>query len=472
MRAVTGRTLFDKLWDDHVVADLGDGVALLHVDRHLLHDLGSGYAFRDLERRGFRLRNPELHFATVDHVVSSEPGRTGGAAEWADRHIAALREGCRRWGVRLADVTDARQGIVHVVAPELGITQPGMLVVCGDSHTSTNGALGALAWGIGTTELVHVMATQTVLARRPKRMRVVFTGTPARGVEPKDLALALIARVGAGGGNGHAIEYAGEGVSAMTMDGRMTLCNLTIELGGRIGVVAPDDRTFAYLEGRPFAPHGALWERALDAWRALASDADAVFDREIGIDANAVKPQITWGTSPADAIALDGTIPDPASCPDPAARQAIVSALEYMGLAPGRPIAGTPIDRVFIGSCTNSRLADLERAAAVVRGRRVAPGVVAWVVPGSRFVKRAAEARGLDRVFRDAGFEWREPGCSLCVGANGDIVEPGARCVSTSNRNFVGRQGPGARTHLASPTVAAACAIAGEIVGELPEGAR
>jgi 3-isopropylmalate/(R)-2-methylmalate dehydratase large subunit len=468
---VTGRALFDKLWDEHVVADLGDGVALLHVDRHLLHDLGSSYAFRELDRRGLTLRNPELHFATADHVVSSAPGRTGGAADWAERHIAGLREGCRRWGVRLADVTDPMQGIVHVVAPELGITQPGMLVVCGDSHASTNGALGALAWGIGTTELVHVMATQTVLARRPQRMRITFDGRLSRGAEPKDLALALIGRIGATGGRGCAVEYAGEAVRSMSMEGRMTLCNLTIELGGRIGLVAPDDATFAYLEGRPFAPRGALWERALDAWRALPSEADAAFDHEVEMDASAVTPQITWGTSPADAMALDGTIPHPASCTDPARRQAIASALAYMGLTPGRPIAGTPIDRVFIGSCTNSRLSDLERAASIVRGRRVAPGVVAWVVPGSRFVKRAAEARGLDRVFSDAGFDWREPGCSLCVGANGDIVEPGARCVSTSNRNFVGRQGPGARTHLASPAVAAACALAGEIVGALPEGA-
>ncbi|MCU0805072.1 MAG: 3-isopropylmalate dehydratase large subunit [Burkholderiales bacterium] len=468
---MTGRTLFDKLWDDHVVADLGDGVALLHVDRHLLHDLGSSSAFHDLERRGLVLRNPELHFATADHVVSSATGRTGGVADWADRHIAGLREGCRRWGVRLADVTDATQGIVHVVAPELGISQPGMLVVCGDSHASTNGALGALAWGIGTSELVHVMATQTVLARRPQRMRITFDGRLSRGVEPKDLALALIGRIGAAGGRGYAVEYAGEAVRAMSMDGRMTLCNLTIELGGRIGLVGPDDATFGYLEGRPFAPRGAHWERALDAWRALPTDADAVFDHEVAFDAGAVTPQITWGTSPAHTIGLGERIPDPAACADPSERQAMTAALDYMGLAPGRPVAGTRIDRVFIGSCTNSRLSDLERAAAVVRGRRVAPGVVAWVVPGSQLVKRAAEARGLDRAFREAGFEWREPGCSLCVGANGDMVAPGERCVSTSNRNFVGRQGPGARTHLASPAVAAACALAGEIIGALPETA-
>ena len=467
MRAVAGRTLFDKLWDDHVVADLGDGVALLHVDRHLLHDLGSGYAFRELDRCGLRLRNPELHFATADHVVSSAPGRSGGVADWAERHIEGLRAGCRRWGVRLADVNDPNQGIVHVVAPELGITLPGMLVVCGDSHTSTNGALGALAWGIGTSELAHVMATQTILSRRPKRMRVELVGRPAPGVEAKDLALALIGKIGAGGGNGYAVEYSGEAVRAMAMDARMTLCNLSIELGARIGLIAPDERTFAYVAGRPLAPSGARWDRALEAWRALPSDADASFDREVVVDASAVRAQITWGTSPEDTIAIDSTIPDPAACVDADRRRAMAAALDYMGLEAGRPIAGTRIERVFIGSCTNGRLPDLERAAAVVRGRRVASGVVAWVVPGSQLVKRTAEARGVDRIFRDAGFEWREPGCSLCVGANGEMVAPGARCVSTSNRNFVGRQGPGARTHLASPTVAAACAIAGEIVGEL-----
>ena len=445
-------TLFDKVWNAHVVADLGGGVDLLHVDRHLLHDLGGGKALAEIGARGLQVRNPELTFATADHVISSAPGRTGGAHDWAQVLVDSLRLETRKAGVRLFDVGDAAQGIVHVIAPELGLSQPGTLVVCGDSHTCTNGALGALGFGIGASEIVHVLATQTIEQRRPKTMRARFDGAPSKGVYAKDMILALIAKVGMAGGVGHAVEYAGGAVRAFGMEARMTLCNLSIELGAKVGMVAPDETTYAYLAGRRFAPKGALWDAALAWWRTLSSDPGARFDREVELDVARLAPQITWGTSPEDAIAIDARIP--AAKPE---------ALEYMGLVPGGPIAGTRIDRVFIGSCTNSRLSDLRAAAEVVRGRRVARHVQAWVVPGSMAVRHAAEAEGLHEVFGDAGFEWREPGCSLCVGANGELVEPGARCVSTSNRNFVGRQGPRARTHLASPATAAACALAGEI---------
>ena len=445
-------TLFDKVWNAHVVADLGGGVDLLHVDRHLLHDLGGGKALAEIGARGLQVRNPELTFATADHVISSAPGRTGGAHDWAQVLVDSLRLETRKAGVRLFDVGDAAQGIVHVIAPELGLSQPGTLVVCGDSHTCTNGALGALGFGIGASEIVHVLATQTIEQRRPKTMRARFDGAPSKGVYAKDMILALIAKVGMAGGVGHAVEYAGGAVRALGMEARMTLCNLSIELGAKVGMVAPDETTYAYLAGRRFAPKGALWDAALAWWRTLPSDPGARFDREVELDVARLAPQITWGTSPEDAIAIDARIP--AAKPE---------ALEYMGLVSGGPIAGTRIDRVFIGSCTNSRLSDLRAAAEVVRGRRVARHVQAWVVPGSMAVRHAAEAEGLHEVFGDAGFEWREPGCSLCVGANGELVEPGARCVSTSNRNFVGRQGPRARTHLASPATAAACALAGEI---------
>jgi 3-isopropylmalate/(R)-2-methylmalate dehydratase large subunit len=445
-------TLFDKVWNAHVVADLGGGVALLHVDRHLLHDLGGGKALAEVAERGLRVRNPELTFATADHVISSAPGRTGGAHDWAQVLIDSLRLETRRAGVRLFDVGGDEQGIVHVISPELGITQPGALVVCGDSHTCTNGALGALGFGIGATEILHVLATQTIEQRRPRTMRARFEGELPRGVYAKDLILALIGKVGMAGGAGFAVEYAGEAVRALGMEGRMTVCNLSIELGAKVGMVAPDETTYAWLKGRRYAPRGAQWDAALAWWKSLPSDPDAAFDREIELDAASLAPQLTWGTSPEDAIAVDAAIP--AAKPE---------ALAYMGLTAGRPLAGTRVDRVFIGSCTNSRLSDLRAAAEVARGRKVARHVRAWVVPGSVGVKRAAEAEGLDRIFIAAGFEWREPGCSLCVGANGELVEPEARCVSTSNRNFVGRQGPRARTHLASPATAVACALAGEI---------
>lgn len=448
---MTGRTLFDKIWDEHVIEDLGQGVHLLHVDRHLQHDLGGGKAHEELRKRGLKVRSPELTFATPDHVVGTEPGRRA-TRDWAVKLVDSLRAETARAGVRLFDVGSDQQGIVHVIGPELGLTVPGALVVCGDSHTCTNGALGAIGFGIGSSEIVHVLATQTIVQRRPKTLRASFEGAPARGVYAKDMMLALIGRIGASGGSGYAAEYAGPAVRALDMEARMTLCNLSIELGAKIGMVAPDEKTFAYLEGRPFAPSGTQREAALAYWKALATDPAARFDREVSLEVAGLAPQITWGTSPEDVIGVDGTIPDTKA-----------DALAYMGLEPGRPIAGTKVHRVFIGSCTNSRLSDLRIAADIARRGKVAPHVAAWVVPGSMGVKRAAEREGLHEIFLAAGFGWREPGCSLCVGANGELVEPGARCVSTSNRNFVGRQGPRARTHLASPATAAACALAGEI---------
>ena len=459
------RTLFDKLWDSHVIADLGDGAALLAVDRHFVHDIGGPPGYAEIERRGLSVRRPELTFATPDHLVSSEPARTGSPLPWANDLIRSLRDGSRRHAIRLFDVGESGHGIVHVIGPELGLTLPGALVLCGDSHTSTHGALGALAWGIGQSEINHVLATQTIVQKRPRRMRITVDGALAAGVEAKDLILAIIARLGAAAGTGYAVEYAGSAIEHMPMTQRMTLCNMSIEMGARSGLIAPDETTFTWLEGRRFAPKGAAWDSAVAAWRALATDAGAAFDREERIDATSIRTMISWGTSPEQAIALGGSTPDPSTVSAPAARLSIEQALEYMGLEAGAPIAGTPIDRVFIGSCTNGRLEDLRAAAGIARGKTVAPNVTAWVVPGSEDVNAAALAEGLDRVFTDAGFKWRSPGCSLCVGANGEFVAPGARCVSTSNRNFVGRQGPGARTHLANPSVAAACAIAGHIVG-------
>ncbi len=468
MNAAAPRTLFDKLWDSHVIVDFGDRSALLHVDRHLVHDLGGSTAFAELERRGLRVHSPELTFATPDHLVSSAPGRTGSEHRWAADLITGLREGSRKHAIRLFDVNQSGNGIVHVIGPELGLTLPGSLVLCGDSHTSTHGALGALAWGLGASEIAHVLATQTIVQTRPRRMRITIDGELRPGVEAKDLILAIIARLGAAAGTGYAVEYAGPVIECMGIAGRLTLCNMSIEMGARIGMIAPDEVTFEWLKGRRFAPQGAQWDSALASWRELATDPGAQFDREERIDATAIRPQITWGTSPEQAIALDGRVPDPAQAGSAAAAAAIQQALDYMGLQAGQTITGTPINRVFIGSCTNGRLEDLRAAAETVLGSRVAQHVTAWVVPGSEDVRRAAEREGLDRIYTDAGFEWRSPGCSLCVGANGETVAPGQRCVSTSNRNFVGRQGPSARTHLASPIVAAACAVAGCIVDQVP----
>ncbi|NKJ00964.1 3-isopropylmalate dehydratase large subunit [Novosphingobium sp. SG707] len=457
------KTLLDKIWDDHVVADLGDGWDLMHVDRHLLHDLSGALAFDEMAARGLPVASPELCFATVDHAISTMPGRTARTFERGARLYDRMKAGVTKAGIRLFDAGTGGQGIVHVMAPELGLVLPGMVLICADSHTCTNGGLGALAFGVGTLECVHALATQTLRLQRPGTMRVTLEGQLARGVSPKDVILHVIARLGVAAGVGKAVEFDGPAVATMEMEGRLTICNLAVELGARSGLIAPDDVTFAYLAGRPFAPTGEAFDRAVVQWRGLASDADAHFDRSVSIDVGQVQPTITWGTSPEQAIGVNEPVPDPASGIDARARADMCAALDYMGLEPGRPLAGRKVDRVFIGSCANSRLSDLREAAAIVRGRRKATNVAAWVVPGSVAVKSAAEAEGLDRVFREAGFEWREPGCSMCVAANGELVAPGERCVSTSNRNFVGRQGPGARTHLASPAMAAAAAIAGAI---------
>jgi 3-isopropylmalate/(R)-2-methylmalate dehydratase large subunit len=456
------RTLFAKIWDQHRVADLGDNAYLLHVDRHLLHDLGGSRGLMDIKQRGLRVHSPELTFATPDHAISSARGRTG-TSQVGSELLQALREETRAAGIRLFDIDQPGQGIVHVMGPELGLSLPGCLIVCGDSHTCTHGGVGALAFGIGSSELAHVLATQTLVQRRPKTMHVEFAGVMARGVTPKDLILRLIGVIGAAGGTGHAVEYGGSAIGAMGVEGRLTICNLSIELGAKMGIIAPDETTYAFLAGRPYAPKGKTWDRALEAWRKLPSDADATYDRAVKIDVGGIAPQVTWGTSPEHVIAIDERIPDPAAVADLSRRGGMQAALDYMGLAPGEPIMGTKVDWVFIGSCTNSRLSDLRAAAAVARGRKVADGVRAWVVPGSETVKRDAVAEGLDRIFREAGFQWREPGCSMCLAANGETVPRGQRSISTSNRNFVGRQGPGARTHLASPAMAAAAAIAGVI---------
>jgi 3-isopropylmalate/(R)-2-methylmalate dehydratase large subunit len=458
------KTLFAKVWDDHVVDQLAPGVDLLHVDRHLLHDLGCGEALREVAARGLKVRNPELCFATPDHLVETRPGRTGGIAPWADHVIDSLRLQARHAGIRLFDVGQEGQGIVHVMGPEVGASLPGITLLCADSHTCTHGAFGAVAFGVGVSEVQHVLATQTLPQARPRTLRAEFTGQLPPGVGAKDMILALIGQIGAAGATGHAIEYTGEAVRSLDMEGRMTLCNLSIESGAKIGMVAPDEVTYAWVEGRRYAPHGRRWDEALAYWRTLPSDADASFDASVTVDCAAMAPHITWGTSPEHVVSIDQMIPDPADAPDEAHRRAWSQALAYMGLTGGTPIAGTRIDRVFIGSCTNSRLPDLRSAAQVVKGRRVAAHVEAWVVPGSETIRRQAEAEGLAEIFRAAGMQWREAGCSMCVGANGELVPSGQRCVSTSNRNFVGRQGPGARTHLASPAMAAAAAIAGAIV--------
>jgi 3-isopropylmalate/(R)-2-methylmalate dehydratase large subunit len=458
-----GRTLFDKIWDQHVVADLGGGYVLLHIDRHLLHDLSGARAMRELEEKGYEPAAPALTFATPDHAVSTAPGRTDATFAPGQRLVAGMRSFADKFGIQFYDLGEDGQGIVHVIGPELGITLPGVTLICGDSHTCTHGGLGALAFGVGTSELTHALATQTLVQRKPRRMRISFEGQPAAAVTPKDMILYAIGRFGAAAGTGHAVEYAGAAIRALSIEGRLTICNLSIEMGAKMGMIAPDDTTFAFVEGRDLAPKGADFDRAVAHWRTLPSDADAQFDIDHVVDCADIAPQITWGTSPEHVVAVDSPIPDPAKAPDEARRKAWQAALQYQGLEPGKPIAGTPVDWVFIGSCTNARGSDLRAAAAVARKGRVAPGVTAWVVPGSERVKREAEAEGLDKVFTAAGFQWREPGCSMCVGSNGELVPPYQRSVSTSNRNFVGRQGPNARTHLASPAMAAAAALCGAI---------
>jgi 3-isopropylmalate/(R)-2-methylmalate dehydratase large subunit len=456
-RTTAPLTMFDKIWARHVVAEGPGGHVLLYVDRHLLHE-GSAAAFARLARSGRRVRRPDLCVATADHYVLTSPGAPPPDAEIA-RMVESLGTHSAGHGIALFGRGDARRGIVHVVGPEQGFTLPGLVLVCGDSHTATHGALGALAFGIGSSEVEHVLATQTLWQRKPRTLRITVDGRLGPGVAAKDVILAIIATVGAGGGVGHAIEYAGAAIRAMSIAERATVCNMSIEAGARSGMVAPDETTFAYLRGRPLAPDGEAWERAVADWRGLPSDPDAVFDREVGLDAAAIAPMVTWGTSPQDALPITARVPDPGRAG--ARRPSLERALAYMGLTPGMALTDVTVDRVFIGSCTNSRLEDLRAAADVARGRRAV--VPAWVVPGSGLVKRAAEAEGLDRVFRAAGFEWREAGCSMCVGMNGETAREGERVASTSNRNFEGRQGRGARTHLMSPAMAAAAAVTGRL---------
>ncbi|MBT9291518.1 3-isopropylmalate dehydratase large subunit [Prosthecodimorpha staleyi] len=452
------RTLFDKLWDAHVILTREDGESLLWVDRHFVHE-GSHHAFRTLDQRGATVAEPALTFGVADHYVPTR-GRPVIADPEIAGMVARLSDNAARHGFRLFGLDDPGQGIVHVVGPEQGLTLPGLLIVCGDSHTSTHGAFGAYAFGIGASEVAHVLMTQTLWQRKPKRMRITVDGQLGAHVGAKDLALHVIAAIGADGARGHAVEYQGAAIRALSMEGRLTLCNMSIEAGARCAMVAPDETTFAYLHGRPLAPAGEVFERAVAEWRGLASDPDAVFDRDVRLDAAAVAPTVTWGTSPEEALPVTGTAPSP-QAGDPARAATVAAALDYMGLTPGMRLDAITVDRVFIGSCTNGRLDDLRAAAAVLKGRRaVVPGLVA---PGSLAVKRAAEAEGLDRIFIEAGLTWADPGCSMCVGMNGDIVPAGERCASTTNRNFRGRQGPGSRTHLMSPAMVAAAAVTGRL---------
>ena len=453
------QTLFEKVWESHVVERTEGRPDLLYVDLHLVHEVTSPQAFEGLRLAGRAVRRPDLTLATMDHNVAT--GDDTPVDPLSEQQLETLQRNCDEFGVPLYATGSGREGIVHVIGPELGLTQPGMTIVCGDSHTSTHGALGALAFGIGTSEVEHVLATQTLSQSRPRSLRIRFEGEPAPGLTAKDYVLAAIGAIGVSGGVGHVVEYAGPAIEALSMEGRLTICNMSIEAGARAGMIAPDDATFAYVEGRPGAPSGAAWERALDRWRALPTEPGATFDREVVIDVAAIRPQVTWGTNPGMVVPIDGAVPDPASLGDPDAQAAAERALAYMGLAPGTPIREIEVDRVFIGSCTNSRIEDLRAAAAVVHGHRVHPSVRAMVVPGSAQVKAQAEAEGLDRVFEAAGFEWRRAGCSMCLGMNPDVLAPGERCASTSNRNFEGRQGAGGRTHLVSPAVAAATALAG-----------
>jgi len=451
--------MFEKIWARHVVAEGPGGHVLLYIDRHLLHE-GTTAAFGRLARRGRRVRRPDLSFATADHYLLTSPGpptsdaETRGMVEALGRHTADQR-------ILYFGVGDPRRGIVHIIGPEQGLTVPGITLVCGDSHTATHGAFGALAFGIGSSEVEHVLATQTLWQKKPLTMRISVDGRLGPGVNAKDVILAIIAKIGAGGAVRHAIEYAGSTIRGMSMDERMTVCNMSIEAGARAGMIAPDETTFAYIEGRPLAPSGQAWQTALAEWKALPSDPGAVFDREAQLAASEIAPTVTWGTSPQDALPISARVPDPAAVADPGRRESMARALAYMGLEPGTPLSDVTVNRVFIGSCTNSRLDDLRAAARIAKGRRAV--VPAWIVPGSGLIKRAAEAEGLDRVFMDAGFEWREAGCSMCVGMNGETAAAGERVASTSNRNFEGRQGKGARTHLMSPAMAAAAAVTGKL---------
>jgi 3-isopropylmalate/(R)-2-methylmalate dehydratase large subunit len=462
--AIERLSFFEKVWREHVVADLGSGRSLVHIDRHMVHEGTSAEAFDALRATGRRVRNPELTFAVVDHVVSTMPGRTAKTFAPGLERIEKLTRNCADFGIPLFDISDPRQGIAHVVAPELGLALPGVTLVCGDSHTATCGGVGAYAWGIGTTEVEQVLASQCLILRRPRSMRVNFRGALGRGVYAKDLILHVIGTFGVDAGAGYAIEYSGAAIRSLPPEGRMTICNMSIEFGARSGFVGPDDTTFEYLSGRPFAPKGPNWDAALAYWNGLRSGDEAAFDAELDIDCAEIAPHVSWGTLPQDVVAVTGCIPTPTAAMPKERREGIESALSYMGLEPGTPIEGLPIDFAFVGSCTNGRLSDLIAAAEIIKGRKVAAGVKALAVPGSMQVKAAAESMGLDKVFTEAGFEWRNAGCSMCVAANEDVVAPEKRCISTSNRNFENRQGRGSRTHLASPAMVAAAAVTGRVV--------
>jgi 3-isopropylmalate/(R)-2-methylmalate dehydratase large subunit len=463
--AMTGKTLYDKLWDAHVVRVNEDGTALLYIDRQLVHEVTSPQAFEGLRLAGRRVWRVEANLATADHNVPTTDRSQGIADPVSRLQVETLDRNCHDFGITEFAMADPRQGIVHVVGPEQGATLPGMTVVCGDSHTSTHGAFGALAFGIGTSEVEHVLATQCLIQKKSKNMRVRVEGELGPGVTAKDVVLAIIGRIGTAGGTGCAMEFAGSAIMSLSVEGRMTVCNMAIEAGARAGMVAVDDKTIEYFRGRPYAPKGALWDLAAPAWRELRSDVDAKFDKEVVLNAAEIKPQVSWGTSPEMVVAVDGRVPDPAQESDAVKRGSYERALRYMGLVANTPIRDIRLDKVFIGSCTNSRIEDLRAAASVVKGKKVAKNIkLAMVVPGSGLVKTQAEQEGLDKVFRDAGFEWREPGCSMCLAMNADRLEPGERCASTSNRNFEGRQGAGGRTHLVSPAMAAAAAIAGHFV--------
>jgi 3-isopropylmalate/(R)-2-methylmalate dehydratase large subunit len=457
----TARTLFEKIWDRHRVVEEAGAPSILYIDLHLVHEVTSPQAFEGLRQKGLRVRRPERTIATMDHSIPTTGLELPLLDSMADRQLKQLQTNCQEFGIPLYDMHSDQRGIVHVIGPELGLTQPGMTIVCGDSHTATHGAFGALAFGIGTSEVEHVLATQSLLQNRPKTYQVNFEGRPGPGVTSKDMILALIAKIGIGGGTGHVFEYTGPAIHDLSMEERMTLCNMSIEGGARAGMVAPDDTTFEYLAGREFAPQGAAWEQAVAFWRTLPSDPDAAYDRTVTLDVASLKPMVTYGTNPGMGIQIDQSVPDPQAEADASRRAALEKALEYMALQPGKPLLGHPVDVVFIGSCTNSRIHDLRQAAAILRGHKVAADVRLLVVPGSESVRRQAEAEGLDRIFQEAGGEWRHAGCSMCIAMNGDQLQPGQYAVSTSNRNFEGRQGKGGRTFLASPLTAAASAIYG-----------
>mgnify|MGYP001468105671 CR=1 FL=1 len=458
------RTLAEKVWEDHVVRRSPGEPDLLYIDLHLVHEVTSPQAFEGLRLAGRKVRRPDLTLATMDHNVPTTGLQFGITDPISRAQVEALKKNCADFGIRLFGMGDPRQGIVHVIGPEQGLTQPGMTIVCGDSHTSTHGAFGALAFGIGTSEVEHVLATQCLWQRKPKMMAIEVNGELPIGVTAKDIILGIIEKIGVDGGNGHIIEYRGDTIRSLSMEQRMTICNMSIEAGARAGMIAPDDTTFKYIEGRPHAPKGKAWEKALEYWQSLPTDEGAQFDKVVKLDASQLEPYVTWGTNPGQSVKITGRVPDPSEAKTPAEREAMERALKYMGLEPGTPMTEIKIDTVFIGSCTNARIEDLRAAAKILHGRKVAKGVRAMVVPGSMQVKAQAEREGLDKIFKEAGFEWRDSGCSMCLGMNPDILEPGKRSASTSNRNFEGRQGPGGRTHLMSPIMAAAAAVAGHLV--------